>query len=937
MASEVLIELASSVADLQRVDWAEAQASGNVVDLGAIEQLRILAEIARVHRAMLEDSAAADAPDPTQSDGNADGLPFEWGALRVLQKLGSGSFGEVFRAWDASLDREVALKLLRPGLPSSQQTDVIISEGYMLARVRHPNVMAVYGAQSFEGRVGIWGEFLRGRTLADIVERDGPLGAQEASICTDAICRALSAVHRAGLLHRDVKAQNVMREAGGRIVLMDLGLGREFERIVATSGPELAGTPAYLAPELLEGMPASVRSDVYSIGVLLFFLLTGSFPVEASSLDELVRSHRSRKQQRLQDLRSDLPAALNEVVERALAPDPTLRFESAGALQSALAGAMYGMQPRTDSVRARIMTLAATGGLVAGVVLSAVIFLVLDAGAPPPEPYALSFSPPPGLRFTQGARNVPAIAPDGKRIAFVATDAKGVTQLWVRSIGDPDATAVVGSPSASGPFWSPDGQSLAFFTSSGLHRVSLSGARSEKLAEVWESRGATWGRHDKVVLAARHLDGLWQMASAGGALTQITKVNFARGELAHMWPQFLPDGRLIFFVDASQESVRGVYLLALDGNHTRVLANDASALHGDGQLFFVRDSKLFAQPFDTTAGRIAGTPVALAEQVGVTYNLQSAISVSDQGTIVYAHRARDFRRLVWYNLSGGELSVVAPPEKYRNPTLSRDGRYLAVEWYDALSEVRIFDLVRGGWTLLRAGYQSLLPAFGPNHQLALSLGRGDLYRLNIDEPSPASLVLTSSEDKETTDWSHDGRVIVFAAIGNFGYRKLWVVSPGERAARRLVPPRADVPAPDRDHHEAQGRFSPDGRSIAYLSSRSGRSEIYVRTPWQSATEKKVSVEGGYNPVWRSNDEVLYLDPSGTLYLAAVGGRTDSALGVAPPRRLFKSAVDTPGASRNHYVLSPDGMRVLFAEPVQDASATPFAVLANWRAIARASQ
>lgn len=925
MAPDPLLEIAARVSDGRSVDWTTLQSSVDSTRLGTVEQLRVLAEIARVHGSAPDDDSGLDLD--LEIDPSIEPALFEWGGLRALEKLGEGSFGEVYRAWDTSLDREVALKLLKQRHAEARASDVIVREGHMLARVRHPNVMAVYGAQSLDGRVGIWGEFLHGRTLADIVEQDGALGAQEAGIWIDAVCRALSAVHRAGLLHRDVKAQNVMREAGGRIVLMDLGLGREAAAAGNRLGLELTGTPAYLAPELFAGAAASARSDVYSVGVLLFYILTGAFPVEARSYEELKDAHANRRRRRLQDLRSDLPAALTDAVDRALSPDPATRFESAGELQAAVASALHGRHSGA-AVGSRRATLVATiAGVLVGIGAAALMAFALMKPTAPAAPYFLSFSPPPGLRFTQGARNVPALSPDGQRVAFVATDSNGTTQLWLRRMAESAATAIPGSQSATGPFWSPDGQSLAFFTSTGLHRVSLSGARSEKLAEVWESRGASWGPDDRLVIAARHLDGLWELPAAGGVMTQLTRLDPARAELAHMWPQFLGDGRVLFFIDSDREAVRGIYLTSPGGPPVRLIAADASATYADGHIFFVRDSKLFAQPLDLDAGATTGAAVALAEQVGVTYNLRSAISVSDSGLVVYASRSRDFRRIVWYDFNGRELGVVAAPEKYRNPTMSRDGRYLAIEWYDALSEIRVFDLVRGGWTSLRAGYQAQLPIFGPGHHLTFSLYRGDLYRFDLDGASAPSRVYASPQDKEATDWSPDGSVIAFAAIGERGFRKLWTIAPGETEARRLIDRRN--PGSAADFQEVQGRFSPDGRTLAYLSTRSGRTEVYIRTPWQTGAERKISLEGGYNPMWRGNDELLYLDPSGALFLAYIDHASGGPTAV-PARRLFQSGVDTPGTSRNHFVVTPDGTRVLFAEPVQDPSATSFGVIGNWR-------
>jgi eukaryotic-like serine/threonine-protein kinase len=915
-----IARFASDVADGRPVDWARAQSQVGEADLETLEQLQILAAIAGAHD---HDSvgATADSAATAGPDGRAAASLFDWGPLRVLEHLGSGSFGDVFRAWDTTLDRDVALKLLKRGRPAAVRADAIIREGQMLAKVRHPNVMAVYGAATVDGQVGIWGELLTGRTLAEIVVDDGPMAPQEASLYCDAVCRALTAVHRTGLLHRDIKAQNVMREVGGRIVLMDFGLGREAHAMpAAADGPELAGTPLYLAPELFAGRAASARSDVYSVGVLLFHLVTGSFPVLGDSLDGIARAHAEGHARRLHDLRADLPRDFVEVVERALAGDPAARFESAGALQAALARIAYGAVSGAGVTSRKSM---AVGAAAASGVLGLAFALAVWQwpGPDPPSPLVLSLTPPPGLTFTQGARNVPAISPDGERIAFVATDAAGVTQLWIRRVGATEASPIAQSLGASSPFWAPDSQSVGFFSGAGLHRVSVSGARSEVLLRLWENRGAAWGPDGQLLLAEGPGTGLSRLPATGGTLTPVTRVERERGEHAHMWPQLLPDGRFIFFVLSDQERVRGVYLGSSDGSKQRLIATDSSAVYAAGSLYFVRDSTLFAQPVDLERGIMTAAPVTIASQVGVTYNLRSAITVSETGTVIYAPRARDYRRLVWYDLQGRELATVAPPEKYRNPALSRDGRYLAVEWYDALSEIRVFDLERGGWRSLNVGFRAHLPVFGPRYELAFALspnGSADLYSADLDGGSLPRAIVPSAHDVEPTDWSPDGDRLLYAIVGDRGFKDVWTVKRGAPAGTALI---------DGPHHEVQGRFSPDSRAVAFVSNRSGRSEVYVRRPWDSGKPEPISTAGGSDPVWRSDTELLYLDPSGTLMSARVPG--SPGFRPAPPQRLFRSTVDTPGASRNHYVLHPDKQRVLFAAPVSDAGATAFVVLLHW--------
>lgn len=321
-----LTDLATSVSDGREVNWPKAESEAR--DDGEREMVRALhaiSEVASAHRSWQEAGDEGSAP--------AANAPETWGHLEILKKVGEGSFGEVYRARDPQLDRVVALKLLRGATAS-------VEEGKLLARVRHPNVATVYGADLREGRVGLWMEFLEGRTLSELLREQGTFGAREAALLVADLCRALAAVHARGILHRDIKAQNVMRETGGRIVLMDFGIGRDLRSEILPE-TSLSGTPLYMAPEVLEGEGASVRSDLYSLGVLLYHLVTGSFPVRGQSLDDLRRAHQRGEAALLRDIRPDLPEEFVRIVERALERDPGRRFASAGALEQALTGWLH--------------------------------------------------------------------------------------------------------------------------------------------------------------------------------------------------------------------------------------------------------------------------------------------------------------------------------------------------------------------------------------------------------------------------------------------------------------------------------------------------------------------------------------------------------------------------------------------------------------------
>ena len=379
-----LLQLVESVADGAPIAWDEInERSIDEADRRLLPHLRLVASVGAVHRRLADDDAEATL-------GRAAGAP--WRGLELMEKVGEGAFGEVYRAFDPRLERHVALKLSRVPAP---QLARILDEARMLARVQHSNVVAVHGADVEGGRVGLWMEFVRGRTLGQILRAQGPFGAQEAAVIGQDLCRALAAVHREGLVHRDVKASNVMREEGGRIVLMDFGS-------VAARAPagQLAGTLLYLAPEVLAGGEATVRSDIYSVGVLLHHLVTLDYPVRGTNLDEIKNAHAAARVLRLHDARPELPDAFVHVVERALDPDPGRRFGSAGELLAALAAAATPPTHAADApaLRARWWRPAAVA---AGLVLAAVAALVLWRPAPPP-PAARSVAVLPFVNLTGG-------------------------------------------------------------------------------------------------------------------------------------------------------------------------------------------------------------------------------------------------------------------------------------------------------------------------------------------------------------------------------------------------------------------------------------------------------------------------------------------------------------------------------------------------------
>ena len=411
-----LLALADSIASGTPVDWDNVEAA-DADEAELLRSLRLIDQVAQVHAKV---ATEADETGPAgQSERNRDTQPEHWRHLTILEHVGHGAFGDVYRARDTSLDRLVALKLLSTAAaPDTAMVSHLLNEARLLARLRHPNVVRVYGAESTEGRVGIWMELIEGRTLEDLLASHVTFGDKEAAQIGQQLCRAMAAVHGVGLVHRDIKARNVMREDGGRIVLMDFGAGADLRRTDRGARDTLAGTPLYLAPELFDGGQPTVSADIYSLGVLLFHLVTGFYPVESQTRAGVQRAHQRRERKYLQDMRPDLAEAFIRVVERAIKYDPNDRYRTAGEFESALArlsgpaqdAVVSAPAPRNDGASAQVWkraALTAIGAAAAILALRAIVWSGIASRSnerTPPTATVAVRAPAASARATRGAR-----------------------------------------------------------------------------------------------------------------------------------------------------------------------------------------------------------------------------------------------------------------------------------------------------------------------------------------------------------------------------------------------------------------------------------------------------------------------------------------------------------------------------------------------------
>ncbi|HXV14937.1 MAG TPA: protein kinase [Candidatus Krumholzibacteria bacterium] len=876
------------------------------------------------------------------------------GPYEILGTLGAGGMGEVYRARDTRLDRMVAIKVLPAHLVSQPEVRQRFErEARAVSSLNHPNICVLHdvGADFFVM------EYLEGESLASRIEK-GPLPTAELLQVGIQVADALSAAHRAGLIHRDLKPGNVMLTKSGA-KLLDFGLARSTGLegpTDATQSPTMSrpltkagtivGTFQYMAPEQLEGGEADARTDIFALGAVLYEMATGQRAFSGTSQASLIASILKEQPRAMADLAPMTPPALEHLVKRCLAKDPDDRWQSARDVGLELAwirdaGSSAGISAPVAAHRRRA---ARTAWIAAAVCAAAAIgfgSLLLTHRSAPPMPIRFTVEPPANYGFVIGQPHV-AVSPDGSALAYCATDTVGVAHVFVRRLDSHESIRINGTQGASMPFFSPDGAHLAYFSAGKLRRVSIADGVAQALCDAPDPRGGTWSRNDDIVFQPAASGPIVRVSARGGETRVVTEVDTANGDATHRFPMFLPDGkRFVFVVLPPRDQLFDVRVGSLDGETSPVIARMAGApvYSRSGYLLSFRDEHIIAAAFDARSLEVEGEPVPIGEMAGVGggYSGAGGATVSENDVLVRTFAGTPNTTVQWLGRDGrprGRITV--PSGFFVEPVFSPDGRRMTlVEWRpDGAANIWMFDVERDVATRFTFENSENFDAmWSPDGKSIVFTsnreGRENLYIKPSDGSREEEKLFDSGElFTKTEAWAPDGSGIVFSVLTEKTNSDLWLFPmTGDRVPRPLLQTR---------FNEGDAAISPDGRWIAYRSDDAGRAEIYVRSfPDMGPKHRASSEERGVHGVFQAfyaihwvagGRELVYLAGDGSTLLS-VGVSGGATLTLAPPRPLCRLPLGHAA-----YAAHPDGQRLIVCGP--DVTGTPFGVtvVMNWPAL-----
>jgi serine/threonine protein kinase len=878
------------------------------------------------------------------------------GPYEIVSPLGAGGMGEVYRAKDTRLGRDVAVKVLPEHLTDAPEVRARFErEARTISSLNHPHICTLHdvGRAPGEGGSGdidyLVMELVEGETLAARIAR-GPLPFHEILKLATQIADALDRAHRAGVIHRDFKPGNVMvTKAGAK--LMDFGLARAAVQGAApgssstgvtiaqlTQSPTMAspltqqgaliGTFLYMAPEQLEGRESDSRSDIFALGCVLYEMATGRRAFNGKSQASLIGAIMSSEPPPISASTSMTSPALDALVRACLAKDPEERIQTAHDVKLQLSWIAQSGEhsgptgPIELPKRRRSLEPVAWGIAAIGLVVSVLLALRGGSnGAAGKRQLAFTIPIPPSLTPLYQ----PRISPDGTILAFVAQDSLNRTMIWLRPLNALTANPVPGTEGTRPPWWSPDSRYLAFIAEGKLKKIAVSGGPAQVICDAPTGSDGTWGKDGVILFDGAGADPIYRVNAAGG----VKSVAIPGDSVKQVgWPAFLPDGKHFFYSSIGTSGESQTMIGTLGSTKSKPLNIQGSRVEysPDGYLLLARDRTLVAQRFDAGALALRGEPFPIAENLPVGGNGIANFTVSNDGILVYRAANSISNRLVWLSRSGQELSEVAPAADFRAPALSPDGTKIAIRRADPDSrnlDVWVIDTARG--TTTRFTFDpgdDGNPIWSPDgSKIAWSAfrnGEDALWMKSANGVGEEEKVALTGSNGVALCWSSDGNTIFFNAFGSALYDVLAIDLHGDRKPRTVLGSKFS---------EGRAQLSPDDHWLAYQSDESGRPEVYVVSYPNGGGKWQISTSGGIEPCWsRDGRELFYLSADGRLMTVPIPA--GASFNPGTPTGLFRVQTEQ-SPRRNVYCPSPDGKKFLFLVPAGQ-NETPMTALVNWR-------
>jgi serine/threonine-protein kinase len=881
------------------------------------------------------------------------------GSLEITALLGKGGMGEVYRARDLKLKREVAIKILPDEFArDDDRVSRFQREAEVLASLNHPNIAAIYDFEEANGSRFLVLELVDGETLADRLKR-GPIPIDEALEIAKHICEALEAAHERGIIHRDLKPANIKLTPDGKVKVLDFGLAKAMSGVNAPLGPDLSnsptllsgattaglilGTAAYMSPEQAKARPVDRRADIWAFGCVLYEILTGAIAFSGDTVTETLAAV-IKEAPDWTRLPAATPMRVRVLLQGCLQKDSRQRLRDIGDARISLDEVVSAVTDESATSKLHAVPAAARRTVLfsfAALVLGAVI-AGLAAWNLKPSPLLVrpvtrfTITLPPDQQLAELSQPGLALSADGSKLAYVAIHS-AIQQIFLRAMDSTETKPLTGTEGASNPFFSPDGKWLGFFADGKLKKVSVNGGSAQTLADAVNPRGGSWGSQGVIVfdnLAAP----LQRVPEVGGTAQGLDSPGTAGvpGAISNLWPQFLPGGSAVVFSSFFPDPGIIVQRIGTGEQRNLVQGQPASVPRylPSGHLLYVQAGDLMAIPFDLARLQVTGTPVPVAKGIQeLGYPVAAQYSVSDTGTLAYVSGAAEASssRLVWVNRNGAEEPLAAPPRRYDSPRISPDGKRIAVDIEESGNpQVWLYDLGRDKLSRFTVeGNSNQFPVWTSDgkriaYQAATTNGQaGNIFWLPADGSGGAERLTDRAGYDVPFSWSPGSQLLAFIRlIPNTG-DQVWVVRPSDdRKAERVVLPERFYDAP---------QLSPDGHWLAYTSDETGRREVYLQSYPGPGGKRQISSEGGTEPQWNPNGrELFYRDRD---KMMAVEISTQAGFSAGKLRQLFEGHYlkNTITYARANYDVSPDGQRFLMLKPAeqQQSAPTQINVVLNW--------